>query len=79
VDEIFRLKQKAIQNILVEGSGTLVQTLMQNELVDEYHLVVCPLVLGRGKHLFKDGSNAAIKLADTTRFSTGAILLVYNT
>jgi dihydrofolate reductase len=76
-EEISKLKHQAGQNILVAGSGTLVQTLMQNELVDEYHLIVCPIVLGSGKHLFKDGSNAALKLADVTRFRSGAILLIY--
>ena len=77
VEEISKLRQKGSQDILVAGSGTLVQALMENELVDEYHLIVCPLVLGSGKRLFKDGSSATLKLADTTRFRSGAILLVY--
>src|SRR5579864_7437822 len=76
LEEISKLKQQASQDILVAGSGTLVQTLMENELVDEYHLIVCPLVLGSGKRLFKDGSTATLKLADTTRFRSCAILLV---
>jgi len=71
------LKHQAGHNILVAGSSTLVQTLMQNELVDDFHLIVCPIVLGSGKHLFKDGSNAALNLADVTRFRSGAVLLVY--
>jgi dihydrofolate reductase len=75
--EISRLKLATRRNILVEGSGTLVQTLMQNELVDEYHLIVCPIVLGRGKHLFKDENNVTLKLVETTKFSSGAVLLVY--
>lgn len=77
VDEISKLKQQTGQSILVAGSGALLQTLMQNDLVDEYHLIVCPLVLGGWKHLFKDGSHATLKLSDTTKFNSGAILLVY--
>lgn len=56
---------------------TLVQTLIQHDLVDEYHLLVYPLALGSGKRLFAEGSHASLKLVDTKPFSSGVVLLIY--
>jgi dihydrofolate reductase len=53
--EISRLKERTSGVILVAGSGTLVRTLLENDLVDELRLMVFPTVLGRGKRLFPDG------------------------
>jgi dihydrofolate reductase len=75
VAEIARLKQQ--QSLLVFGSMTLVQTLMQHGLADEYRLLVYPIVLGGGKRLFKDGSNAQLKLADAKRHGSDVVLLRY--
>jgi dihydrofolate reductase len=77
VEEISRLKQQPGKDILVFGSGELVQTLMQHSLIDEYHLQVHPVVLGQGKRLFRDGNNVVLKLVDTVPFSSGAIALTY--
>ncbi len=71
------LKQESGQDILVGGSGTLIQTLMQHNLIDEYRLLVYPVVLGSGQRLFKDGSTATLKLVDTKPFSSGVVALVY--
>lgn len=76
-EEIARLKQQPAHMLLVVGSGALVQALMQHDLVDEYRLLVYPLVLGKGKHLFQDGSQARLKLVKTQAFSTGVVLLQY--
>ena len=54
-DEIARLKNETEGPILVAGSGTLVETLLANELVDELRLMVFPTVLGRGRRLFPGG------------------------
>jgi dihydrofolate reductase len=59
--EVARLKEEAGGDILVAGSGQLVGMLMQHDLVDEFRLMVFPVVLGSGKRLFPDG-------ADTTSF-----------
>ncbi len=76
-EEISRLKQQPGQDILVHGSRTLVQTLIQHDLIDQYNLLVYPIVLGNGKRLFKDGSKANLKLVETKTFSTGVILARY--
>ena len=76
-EEIAKLKRQSGQDILVAGSGTLVQTLIQHNLIDEYHLLVFPVVLGSGKRLFKDASNTTLKLVDTKAFSSGVVLLSY--
>ena len=60
------------------GSGGLVQTLMQQNLIDEYQLWVHPLVLGSGKRLFRDGrSRTNLRLVDSKTTSTGVLMLTY--
>jgi dihydrofolate reductase len=76
--QVSELKQQSGGNILLFGSGALVQTLLQNYLVDEYALLVYPVALGKGKHLFKDGSKATLKLVETKTFSSGVVALVYH-
>jgi len=77
-DEISKLKQQSGKNILVNGSATLVQTLMQHDLIDEYRLLVYPVVLGDGKRLFKDSKNTKLRLAETRTFPSGVVLLQYH-
>ena len=76
-EEVTRLKQQPGQNILVYGSGELVHTLMQHDLIDEYWLLVYPLVLGSGKRLFRDGSKTSLKFVEIKTFSSGVVLLGY--
>src|SRR5215467_3515891 len=71
VEEIQHLKEQPGQNILVAGSGKLVHTLMQHQLVDEYRFMVHPVVLGRGKHLFTEGTGQVkLHLVETRAFKT---------
>jgi dihydrofolate reductase len=79
VNEIIRLKQQPGQDLVVHGSCTLVQTLIQQGLVDEYHLLVYPLMLGSGKRLFQDGTQAKLTLVQSKAFGTGIIANVYIT
>ncbi|MBA3873464.1 MAG: dihydrofolate reductase [Anaerolineae bacterium] len=76
-EEVTKLKQPPGKDILVAGSATLVQTLMQHNLVDEYHIMVYPLVLGSGQHFFKDGDTAKLKLVESKAFKTGVVSLIY--
>lgn len=77
-EEISRLKQEAGQDILVAGSGELVHYLQQHDLVDEYRLMVFPIVVGSGKRLFREGSEKQIlKLTESKTFSSGVVVLTY--
>ena len=77
-EEISSLKQQSGQNILVAGSATLVKTLMEHDLVDEYHLLVYPVILGSGKRLFDGMAKPAnLKLLKTMKFATGVVLLSF--
>lgn len=76
-EEVSKLKQQSGQNLLVYGSADFVHTLMQHDLIDEYRLLVYPVVLGGGKRLFKDGSKTTLKLVETKTFSSGVVVLTY--
>ena len=78
VAEIEKLKEQPGKNITMLGSGDLLRTLMSHDLVDEYQLVVCPLVLGEGKRLFRDGApKTPLDLVDCKTTSTGTLILTY--
>jgi dihydrofolate reductase len=76
--EVTKLKQQPGKNIAVLGSGQLVQTLIEHDLVDEYFLVVYPIVLGSGKRLFRGADQPmALELVDSKPTSTGGVILTY--
>jgi dihydrofolate reductase len=76
-EEVSRLKQQPGQDLIVFGSGNLIQTLMEHDLVDQYNLLVHPVVLGGGQRLFQDGRQAALKLVRTQTFENGIVALIY--
>jgi dihydrofolate reductase len=76
-EEIAKLKQQPGQDIIVFGSGKLIETLMEHGLIDQYNLLVHPVVLGGGRRLFQDGCQADLKLVDTHRFENGIMALIY--
>ncbi len=77
-EEVSRLKQQPGKDILIFGSGDLVNTLMQHDLIDEYRLMVFPVVVGSGKRLFKDGiETKVLRLVDTKTFGSGVVVLSY--
>jgi dihydrofolate reductase len=77
---VSNLKQQDGKDILVFGSGELVNTLMGHDLVDELRLMIFPVVLASGKRLFEDGSGTtkALRLADTKTFASGVVALTYD-
>lgn len=77
VDEIIKLKQQPGQDILVYGSGALVQTLIKHDLVDSYRFLVYPVVLGTGMRIFQEGTAATLKLVECRALSGGVAALVY--
>ncbi len=71
---------KAREDLMLMGSGELAQTLINANLVDEYSLMVHPLVLGKGKRLFREGgNNLTLKLLSSTTTSKGVMMLRYQT
>jgi len=77
VDEVRKLKEQPGKDIYVDGSSVLVHTLAQHDIVDEYSLLVFPLVLGSGKRVFPDGFHAGLKLIETRSFPSGVVLVRY--
>ena len=78
VDEIKKLKQQNGPDIQVYGSSNLIQTLMKHDLADEFWLKIFPIVLGKGKRLFADGTiPAALTLLDSETSPKGVIVASY--
>jgi dihydrofolate reductase len=77
VEEVRKLKEQPGKDIYVDGSSVLVHTLAQADLVDEYSLLVFPIVLGSGKRVFPDGLYSGLKLIETKSFPTGVVLMRY--
>jgi dihydrofolate reductase len=75
---VAELKEQPGKDLVVLGSGELVQTLMENDLVDRYGLMINPIVLGGGKRLFRDGSaKRELKLVDSKTTGTGMLITTY--
>jgi dihydrofolate reductase len=77
-DAVAKLKEQPGQDIGILGSGELVQSLMQHALIDEYKLLIHPLVLGSGRRLFPDGSAfAKLRLTGSVTTTTGVVIATY--
>ncbi len=75
---IKKLKAKPGGELQVHGSGALVRWLLENNLVDELHLLICPVIVGQGTRLFPDsGPDVALELVDSRAFPKGILLNVY--
>jgi dihydrofolate reductase len=76
--EVAKLKDQYEGDVLVAGSLTLVDTLRAHDLVDEYRLMVYPVVLGSGKRMFKDGAaGLGLELVDSRKAGPDVLLLTY--
>jgi dihydrofolate reductase len=79
-DAVAELKRQSDEVLTVLGSGELVQSLRRRDLIDEYMLLIHPLVLGSGRKLFPDGGPPAeLRLVDTVTTTTGVIIATYHT
>jgi len=77
-EEVSRLKRQPGKDILIFGSSDLVNTLMRHDLIDEYRLMVFPVVVGSGKRLFRDGSDTKVlRLIETKTFGSDVVVLSY--
>lgn len=78
IEEITHLKQEPGKDLMLLGSGVLVSELTKHRLIDEYQLMVNPVVLGSGNPLFKDlQGKAQLKLVESKPFQSGKVLLKY--
>ncbi len=76
--EVEKLKDQPGNDIVIHGSPGLVRSLMPHDLIDEYRLLVFPLVLGAGKRIFDERSLAKLKLSESKTYDTGVVKLVYH-
>jgi dihydrofolate reductase len=78
VGAISQLKQQPGKDILIDGSATLVRSLMATDLIDEYHLLVQPMVMGTGKRLFtQEAPSSRLTLIASEHLSKGVLALTY--
>jgi dihydrofolate reductase len=77
-EAVARLKQQLDKDLLIMGSGELVQSLMRRSLVDQYMLLIHPLVLGTGRRLFVEGGpTTPLRLVDAKTTATGVVIATY--
>lgn len=71
------LKQSSSGNLVIMGSGVLIGSLMAADSIDEYLLMIAPLVLGTGRRLFPEGVHVSLRLTESTATTTGVLIAVY--
>jgi dihydrofolate reductase len=76
-DAVDTLKKQDDKNLAILGSGQLIETLIRRNLVDEYVLLVYPIVLGTGRRLFRSGDFVRLRLIDSVKSTTGVIIATY--
>lgn len=77
-EAVARLKGELDKDLVIMGSGELAQSLMQANLIDEYVLLIHPLVLGSGRRLFPDGGAAGtLRLVEAKTTNTGVVIVTY--
>jgi dihydrofolate reductase len=71
------LKQTSDANLAIMGSGVLIGSLMGADVIDEYLLMIAPVVLGTGRRLFGGGTRASLRLVDCSRTNEGVVMATY--
>lgn len=75
---VARVKQEPGKQLIKYGNGSLDAVLMKEGLIDEFHILLAPVAVGSGQHMFESiPKTPALQLADITRFKNGVLLLVY--
>jgi dihydrofolate reductase len=78
-DAVARLKEQPGPDIAILGSGELIQSLRSRNLIDEYVLLIHPLILGTGHRLFPDGPESGLRLSNSVTTTTGVVIATYET
>lgn len=77
-EEIAQMKQQEGKDMVIFGGAGIAQSFMRHELIDEYRIMVNPIILGKGKPLFEDMTHRMnLKLMKTRTFNSGVVMLVY--
>lgn len=76
-DAVARLKEQPIGDLTILGSGELIGSLMAAGLIDQYLLMIHPVVLGTGRRLFAEGAHASLRLTDSVTTTTGVVIATY--
>jgi dihydrofolate reductase len=71
------LKKSSGANLVIMGSGVLISSLMAADVIDEYLVMIAPLVLGTGRRLFAAGTQASLRLVDSSTTGTGMLIATY--
>jgi dihydrofolate reductase len=74
---VAELRQSSGTNLVIMGSGVLIGSLMAADLIDEFLLMIHPVVLGTGRRLFAGGAQASLRLADSIAARTGVLIATY--
>jgi dihydrofolate reductase len=74
---VAELKEKSPTNLVIMGSGVLIASLMAAEVIDEYLLIIAPVVLGSGRRMFPDGVRATLRLTESMTTDKGVVLATY--
>jgi dihydrofolate reductase len=74
---VAELKESSATNLVIMGSGVLIASLMAADVIDEYLLIIAPLVLGAGRRLFPEGVRATLRLTESVTTSKGVLLATY--
>ena len=76
-ESVGELKTRYPNQIVIDGSATLVRSLMKTGLIDEYRLLLHPIVLGSGKRYFREGTKEGLELLEVEQLDAGVLLLRY--
>jgi dihydrofolate reductase len=71
------IKKRSATNLVIIGSGVLIGTLMTADLIDEYLLMIHPLILGSGQKLFAEDTHASLRLIESSTTHTGVVIAIY--
>ena len=78
MEEITKLKHQTGKDIIIDGSASLVQSMMGTDLIDEFRFLVQPIIMGRGRRFFTDGMpQLRLRLVESKTLSLGVLALTY--